>query len=230
MRKEKKQNWYVNPKKYHFIYKTTCEVNGKYYYGMHSTDDLNDGYVGSGTRLWHSIKKHGQENFKLEILEFCENREVLKRREAELITEEVLKDPSCMNLKIGGEGGFTREATIKSNTSELGLKKCRKGGIASIKKNKDKLVKRLTENNFKRWSSSREEMLTYQRKAIAKAASKESSAKRKETLAKIEHQQGNKNSQFGTCWIFHELVGNKKCKRDLLPEYLEQGWMKGRIT
>ena len=32
MSKEKKQNWYKNPRKYHFIYKTTCSVNGKYYY------------------------------------------------------------------------------------------------------------------------------------------------------------------------------------------------------
>lgn len=25
-------------KKYHYIYKTTCTVNGKYYIGMHSTE------------------------------------------------------------------------------------------------------------------------------------------------------------------------------------------------
>jgi hypothetical protein len=46
MHKEKKQNWYTNPKKYHFIYKTTCKVNGKFYYGMHSTDGLDGGYIG----------------------------------------------------------------------------------------------------------------------------------------------------------------------------------------
>jgi hypothetical protein len=34
-------------KKYHFIYKTTCLITNKYYIGMHSTDDLEDGYVGS---------------------------------------------------------------------------------------------------------------------------------------------------------------------------------------
>lgn len=31
---------------------------------MHSTDNLDDGYVGSGKRLWNSIKKHGKENFE----------------------------------------------------------------------------------------------------------------------------------------------------------------------
>lgn len=119
----KKQNWYVNPKKYHFIYKTTCMVNGKYYYGMHSTDDLNDGYVGSGTRLWHSIKKHGRENFSIEILEFCVDRESLKQREAELITEEMLQDPMCMNLAMGGGYQWPLSQTTQARLSRKeGLK------------------------------------------------------------------------------------------------------------
>jgi hypothetical protein len=69
---------------------------------MHSTDDLEDGYLGSGTYLAKAKRKYGKENFKLEILEFCHSRESLKQREAELITEEMLKDPMCMNLSFGG--------------------------------------------------------------------------------------------------------------------------------
>jgi len=53
----KKQNWYTNPKKYHFIYKTTNLLNGKYYYGMHSTDNLEDGYVGINNKILVSILK-----------------------------------------------------------------------------------------------------------------------------------------------------------------------------
>ena len=44
-------------KKYHFIYKTTNLLSGKYYIGMHSTDNLDDGYLGSGYRLRLAIKK-----------------------------------------------------------------------------------------------------------------------------------------------------------------------------
>ena len=68
-------------KKYHYIYKTTCIVNGKYYIGMHSTDSLNDGYLGSGKRLWRSINYHSKDKHKKVILEFCVDREELKKRE-----------------------------------------------------------------------------------------------------------------------------------------------------
>ena len=68
-------------KKYHYIYKTTNLKNGKFYVGMHSSDNLNDGYLGSGTRLRRSIRKNGKENFKIEILEFFPNRLSLSLRE-----------------------------------------------------------------------------------------------------------------------------------------------------
>ena len=63
-------------KKFHFIYKITNTKNGKYYIGMHSTDNLNDGYLGSGIRLRRSIRRNGIENFKIEYLEFFDNVEV----------------------------------------------------------------------------------------------------------------------------------------------------------
>ena len=66
-------------KKYHFIYKTTNLLSGKYYIGMHSTDNLGDGYLGSGKRLRYSINKYGEENHNREILEFVDSRKELKK-------------------------------------------------------------------------------------------------------------------------------------------------------
>jgi hypothetical protein len=53
---------------YHYIYKTTCTITGKYYVGMHSSSNLEDGYIGSGKKLWNSVRKHGRENHIIEIL------------------------------------------------------------------------------------------------------------------------------------------------------------------
>lgn len=95
------------PHKYHYIYKTTCLINEKFYIGMHSTDNLEDNYIGSGKRLWLSIRKYGKENFSIEILEYFPDRNSLKKREIEIVNEELLKNPLCMNLKLGGYGGIS---------------------------------------------------------------------------------------------------------------------------
>ena len=64
-------------KSIHYLYKTTCKVTGRYYIGMHSTSNIDDGYLGSGKRLRYSIRKHGEDNHEKEILEFFDSRELL---------------------------------------------------------------------------------------------------------------------------------------------------------
>ena len=98
-------------RKYHFIYKTTRVDTEFFYIGMHSTDDLNDGYLGSGKIISASIKKHGKGKHLREILEFLPTREAMKLREKEVISAELLKDPRCPNLKLGGDGGFDHLST-----------------------------------------------------------------------------------------------------------------------
>jgi len=51
-------------------------------------------------------------------------------------------------------------------------------------------------------------------------------AKRAATRKEKKFQQGTNNSQHGTTWIWHELIGNKKISKDLLPAYIDQGWYK----
>ena len=69
---------------------------------MHSTDDVDDGYRGSGTRLAYSISKYGKEAHSYKIMEFVDSRKRLVERERELITDELILDPMCMNLMRGG--------------------------------------------------------------------------------------------------------------------------------
>lgn len=41
-------------------------------------------------------------------------------------------------------------------------------------------------------------------------------------------QSGAKNSQFGTVWMNHILVGSKRVKSELVPDLIEQGWFLGK--
>lgn len=106
-------------RKFHFIYKTTCLTTGKWYIGMHSTDDLHDGYLGSGSILSKSIKKYGRENHKIEILEYLESREALAIREDQLLTTDVRKDPMCMNIRSGGTGCYPGRPTKEETRAKL---------------------------------------------------------------------------------------------------------------
>lgn len=88
----------------HFVYKTTNIVNQKYYYGVHSTSNLDDGYIGSGKLLLAAIKKYGADNFKREIIKMCSTREEAFAYEREIVNQEMVNDPMCYNLMIGGKG------------------------------------------------------------------------------------------------------------------------------
>lgn len=89
----------------HSIYKTTNKINGKFYFGMHTSEDPNDNYLGSGTALKSAINKYGIENFTKEIIKICESREELEHFE-ELYVGMNIDDPLCYNLKAGGQGGW----------------------------------------------------------------------------------------------------------------------------
>jgi group I intron endonuclease len=91
---------------YHFIYKTTNILNGKYYIGVHSTDNLDDGYLGSGLALKDAIAKYGKENFERVIVEHFKNSEEAFTKERELVNQAFVDLEETYNLKIGGSGGY----------------------------------------------------------------------------------------------------------------------------
>ena len=48
--------------RYYYTYKITClkgSLKGHYYYGQHTTDNLDDGYCGNGIIIKKYYKKYG---------------------------------------------------------------------------------------------------------------------------------------------------------------------------
>lgn len=92
----------------HFIYKTT-HVNGKYYIGRHSTEDIHDGYIGSG-RWPRSIKD--KTSVQREILEYADNEDHLRQLEQQYLHEHFGK-PNCMNMTPDAVGFNTENNPMK---------------------------------------------------------------------------------------------------------------------
>jgi hypothetical protein len=102
----------------YFIYKTTNLVNNKTYIGIHQTENINDGYIGSGTHFLRAVKKYGKHNFKREIIDFCSSYDELLEKERILVNEDWIKDKSNYNLKTGGQNSGILSEESKKKISE----------------------------------------------------------------------------------------------------------------
>ena len=203
---------YGTRKKYHFIYKTTNLLSGRYYIGMHSTDDLNDGYLGSGTLLRRALNKYGKENFKIEFLEFVNSREELAAREKEIVSLQEIAKKECMNLKVGGEGGYSSDKHVE-NRQRARAEGHRKY-FDSIKNDPD-----LYKEHGQKISRKKKGQ-----KGTFKGKHHSEETKKKMSISKKSSTKGINNSQYGTCWITNEVESKKIYKGDLIPE----GWRLGR--
>jgi len=203
----------------HYIYKTTCKVSGRYYIGMHSTSNIDDGYIGSGDRLRHSIRKHGKNNHVKEILEFLSSRELLVERERDIVNLQLTQDKNCMNLKEGGEGGFINEEH-------------RNKFIEASKKTTFKFLNQDEEFSKKRNAVSSSRLKQQHKDGIIKPfnwSGRTHSDETKKLISEIKKGTGlgETNSQYGSCWIT-KAGENKKIKKELLGEWSVNGWVIGR--
>ncbi len=90
--------------KYHIVYKTINTVNNKIYIGLHSTNKLEDNYLGSGWLLKTAIAKHGRDKFKRTTLYTLDTRELAREIESLIVDESFVKRSDTYNLTVGGMG------------------------------------------------------------------------------------------------------------------------------
>ena len=192
---------------FYLIYKITNLMNNKIYIGSHKTININDTYMGSGKYLLYAQKKYGIENFKKDILFVFDNPKDMFLKEAELVNENFLSEENTYNLKLGGVGGFgyinSLSKNLYGNNGKLGY-----GGENLIKgwhrdKTNDELVK-ISKTLKEGYSTGRLNPTFLGKKHKI------------ETIEKLKghsRQNGEKNSQYGTCWITHPELGNKKIEK-----------------
>ena len=206
-------------KKIHYLYKILCNVTQRYYIGIHSTSNIDDGYMGSGRRLKASIRKYGVDNFTKEILLFFDTREELVEAEKKAITEDMVTDSNCMNLMGGGTGGFISDEQQK-HRSECGGKAF-----------SDKLKNDINFNKYHSTRSSKRMKNTHKEGKINYNTfeGKSHSDETKQLMSEIKKGTGTgeTNSQHGTCWITNGIE-NKKIKKEYLETYKIGGWVQGR--
>ena len=102
--------------------------------------------MGSGKRFKNSLYYHGKGNFKREILEYFDDSKSMYDREREIVNEEFLKNSQCLNLTVGGKGGF--------NNTKHQMKCSKAGNIAfkiKLKSDNELLMKfqKIGSENFK---------------------------------------------------------------------------------
>jgi len=107
---------------YHLVYLTRNLINNKIYVGAHSTNNLEDGYLGSGQNLKRAIKKYGKENFERIILHYCYNKEQTYEVEAQIIDISFVIRKDTYNLCVGGCGG-----DVHTNETKLKMSNIKKG-------------------------------------------------------------------------------------------------------
>lgn len=216
---------------YYYLYRITNRINGKIYVGVHKTDNLDDGYMGSGLLIRRAIEKYGIENFEKTILQYFNSAEEAFETESQIVNEEFVADESTYNLKEGGHGswdflnrtGLNQKNHNYPNIGALGGSatskrmsndsKFNEEFRANAKRNHPKVVAAL-KNKYSdgEWTFSGKHHTEETKFKIASANSK--------------HQSGSGNSQYGKMWIYNEDL--KECKRIPKGDQIPEGWKRGR--
>lgn len=105
---------------FYYLYQIQNTLNGKIYIGVHSTKDINNGYMGSGSIIKSEIKRYGRKYFTKTVLENFENKQDMYAREAEVVTKEFLLREDVYNKSLGGYGGFPDPKGLVMKTHSLG--------------------------------------------------------------------------------------------------------------
>jgi group I intron endonuclease len=219
---------------YNFVYITTNLVNGKQYVGDHSTNDLDDGYLGSGLLIQKSVSKYGKKNFERKIIKICETKEEAFNLQKKYINEYNTLSPNGYNISpkggVGVNGCHASETKEKIRGSLRGIPKT-KEHIENIRKilgvqgawNKgipisEDMRDKIVESNKKRREKNHP--------MYGKTHTEESKEKMRGHRGQMNeiHKQNMSNSHKGKFYINDGIITKQLKKGDQIPS----GWELGR--
>src|SRR5665213_1567072 len=196
---------------YYYIYTTTNLINGKVYHGKHKTNNIDDGYLGSGTYLKRAIKKYGEENFNRVIRIFCRTEDIMNEMEEHLsYVEDWVGDKNCYNIKYGGQGGF-------DHITEEHREKARQSLIANPNVGG---TKNWTEDSKRRAT---EQALLNLKNGACTTKGFKFSEESKQKMS--ESHRGMSNGKYGHVWCVKPDAINKVERIWCHPDAILEGWI-----
>ena len=114
--------------KYHFIYHIRILIGSKkdyFYVGLHSTNNIDDDYCGSGTKVSRIIKglrKKGHKDseiYKRTIITFATSRKEVVELESIYVTPNIRDNKYCLNNISGGKANFGLSDETRAKMSKV---------------------------------------------------------------------------------------------------------------
>lgn len=200
---------------YGYIYLTTNLINGRQYIGQkHSSKFLGTKYLGSGKILKQAVERYGADNFKVEMLCECKDRDELNEKEIYYIAKyNAQNDPKFYNICKGGTagpGGPMFRGGHHSEETKAKMRANRKGELNS--------------NYGNRWHCSEETKLLHSKLSSGSNNGMYGKQHSDETKAKIGMK--NRLAMLNRVTIT-DGVKTKHVKQDELNDWLNKGWYKG---
>lgn len=223
---------------FHFVYKTENMINGKIYIGVHSSNNPNDNYLGSGKLITKAIRKYGRNNFRRRILEFFSTREEAFAKEAEIVTKEFCLCEDNYNIDTGGRGNnktFLTPEELKNKISNT--LKGRKIPRDIVEKVRQNTLGRIGINNGTINQRVKKEVLQeyldrgwvegtlYKMRDDLKAKI----SKANKGVKKSDEFRENVGKRKRKSTMINNGIENKMVKGELLEQYLSEGWVRGII-
>ncbi len=216
----------------HYVYLIENLVNGKIYVGKHSTDHLDDGYMGSGKLITRAIAKHGLEHFRKRIIREFDASEEAFEFERSIVNEEFVADENTYNLSLGGGGGDFSGANRwygdhpeKRKERADDLNKFRAEKMRTDPEFRQRHIDAISQRNREFHAAGKINLENFN----FRDRTHTQEAKIAIGRANAIHQSGEGNSQFGTVWLHNEEYKNsKRVKKEDAQFWLDKGWILGR--